>query len=179
MIKILPPTMRKKSKGIIAVRIILLLLIILNLILIWTNSAKVSEESNKTSTIIAEGVAKKVVKDFEILDKSQQKTHVKELNTKIRSMAHFGEFIPLGLLFCFLWINIFDKKENKEFYFLLSALVFALLMSGLCALFDEIHQIFVKGRSFQLIDIATDTFGAFCGSVSSLLARGIFVFSKK
>ena len=48
-------------------------------------------------------------------------------------------------------------------------------LSAIFALSDEIHQIFVKGRSFEVKDIATDTLGAFCGSVIYII---VYVFAK-
>lgn len=172
MLKDLVPTIRKESKRIIAFRIVLLLLIVLNLSLIWVNSAKVSDDSNKASKSIAETVAKKVVRDYDTLPEEQQKNHVSKLNTKIRSMAHFGEFVPLGLLLYLLSLSLFSEKRSK-WYLPLFSLLFSVVMAAIFALFDEIHQIFVSGRSFQLIDIAADTSGAFCASVLCVLVRSI------
>ncbi len=166
------PTIRKNSKGIMTLRIILLLLIIFNLSFIWVNSAKVSTDSDKTSKSIAQSVAKKVIKDFEALPKSKQDSHVSKLNEKIRSSAHFAEFIPLGLLWWLLFFVIFSPKD-KKWYLPLLSFVCSIVLSMLCALFDEVHQIYVDGRSFELKDIATDTLGALCGNGLCILVYTI------
>ena len=107
MINNLIPDIRKNSKRIIAIRIILLILIIANLSFIWINSSKVSAESDKTSKSIARTVAKKVVKDFDNMPKAKQQNYISKFNTKIRSMAHFIQFVPLGILLCLLMTSIF------------------------------------------------------------------------
>lgn len=166
------PTIRKNSKGIMVFRIILLLLIVFNLSFIWVNSSKVSTDSDKTSKSIAHSVAKKIVKDFDTLPKDKQDSHVSKLNEKIRSSAHFAEFIPLGILWWLLFFVLFSPKDRR-WYLPLFSLVCSILLSMLCALFDEVHQIFVKGRSFELKDIATDTLGALFGNGICILVYTI------
>ncbi|MBQ8588748.1 MAG: VanZ family protein [Clostridia bacterium] len=153
---------RKSSRAVIALRVLFLALIVVNMTFIWFNSAKVSEESTKSSKKIAESITKQVVKDYDSLTKSEQKTHVTKMNTKIRSLAHFGEFIPLGMLFFLLALTLLVCPKGPWRLVLIS-LVFSVILSMLCALSDEIHQIFVKGRSFEVKDILTDTLGALCG----------------
>lgn len=157
------PTIRKNTKGIMLFRIILLLLIIVNLSFIWVNSSKVSSDSDKTSKSIAQSVAKKAIKDFDTLPKEKQESHIAKLNEKIRSSAHFAEFIPLGILWWFFFFWLFEHKD-KRWYLPLVSLVLSLGLSAICALSDEVHQIFVEGRSFELKDIATDTLGALFGN---------------
>lgn len=158
-------------------KIILIILIISNLFLVWNNSSKESKESNKSSTSIAKTVTEHVIKDYQDLSKPKQQEHVKKTNIKIRSIAHFAEFIPLGL-FAFLLVLTFLEFKRKDFwYFVLVATVVSLMFSSFCGLLDEIHQIFVKGRSFQLVDILTDSLGALSGCSIALLI--IFVFKKR
>ncbi len=158
---------RKRTTGVNILAVILVVFIILNLAFIWINSSKISSESDKTSSKIAKIVAEKTVKDFHELPKTKQQAKIKETNGKIRSTAHFAEFIPLGILLFFLMINIlFCKKKIKLVVF---CSVSALLMCALCALSDEIHQIFVKGRSFEVKDILIDTLGSFVGIVCGVV----------
>ena len=166
------PTIRKNSKRIMTVRIILLLLIVFNFSVIWVNSSLVSKDSDKTSRIVAQSIAKKIVKNFETLPKSQQDSHVSKLNEKIRSSAHFAEFVPLGLMWWIFFFVLFSPKD-KRWYLPLLSLICSLVTSMLCALSDEIHQIYVEGRSFELKDIATDTLGALCGNGICILVYTI------
>ena len=160
-------SLRKRTTGVNILAVILVVFIILNMAFIWINSAKVSSESDKSSTKIAKTIAEKTVKDFNKLSKNKQQAKIKETNGKIRSTAHFAEFVPLGFLVLLLMINIlFCKKKIKLVVF---CSVLALLICALCALSDEIHQIFVKGRSFEVKDILTDTLGSLVGIVCGLI----------
>ncbi len=160
-------SLRKRTTGINILAVILVVFIIFNMAFIWVNSAKVSSESDKDSTKIAKTIAEKTVEDFSKLSKNKQQEKIKETNGKIRSAAHFAEFIPLGFLILFLMINIlFCKKKTRLLIF---CSVLALVICALCALFDEIHQIFVDGRSFEVKDILTDTFGSLLGIISGLI----------
>lgn len=70
-----------------------------------------------------------------------------------RNGAHFAFYGIFYLLF-FRALN-FAKKE-KDF-------LTPLILSGLYALSDEIHQSFVPTRSFQLLDLTLDLFGIILG----------------
>lgn len=165
---------RKNTKTVLIFRIVLIILIIVNMSFVWNNSSKESKESNKSSTRIAKTVTEHVVKDYKSLPKNKQEEHVKRINVKIRSVAHFAEFIPLGL-FAFLLVLAFLEFKDKDFwYFVLTATVISVMFSAFCALTDEVHQIFVKGRSFQVIDILTDSIGSLCGAVFAILITFIF-----
>ena len=79
----------------------------------------------------------------------------------IRTMAHFTEYTVLGFL---MSTSITFTLARRRPWFTL----------GLCAAYaltDEIHQIFVPGRAFQVTDLAVDTAGALLGiGVFCLLA---------
>jgi len=70
----------------------------------------------------------------------------------IRKLAHFSEFGMLGL---FMYLNV--KEYFKKHLILLST-----LFSGLYAISDEIHQIFVAGRYCAIGDMLIDTSGSLC-----------------
>ena len=163
------PNIRKSSKKILLVRILLIALIILNFMFIWNNSAKISKESDKTSKKIATGVATVVVDDYETLPKPQQKKHVNIINSKIRSMAHLVEFVPLGFLFYVLAVCIFDMREKKLYRKFLTYTAIAIVLTLLVAFGDELHQLSVKGRTFQFRDILFDTSGSVLGCILALI----------
>ena len=76
----------------------------------------------------------------------------------IRTAAHFCEYAGLG----FSVINFLYAFRNA-----LSPISAVIIAWGY-ALTDEIHQIFVPGRAFQLIDLTVNFFGI-------LLGIGVFV----
>ena len=97
------------------------------------------------------------------MPEKEQKALIKKTDSTIRSLAHFTEYTALGFLtFAFFSLSNSDKIKK------------ALLSFTGCALFslaDEVHQIFVPGRSFQFKDISID----FAGVILGIL---IFLFIK-
>ncbi|MBQ9530770.1 MAG: VanZ family protein [Eubacterium sp.] len=71
----------------------------------------------------------------------------------IRKAAHFCEYVLLCFLFnCSFYLTF---KKNRTWL--------SLALTSLYAATDEIHQIFVEGRSCELRDWAIDTAGAIVG----------------
>jgi len=168
------PKIRKCTKKVLIFRIVLILLLVLNYSFIWHNSSKVSKASDKTSKTIARDVAKVVVKDYNKLSPRNQQKHVNKLNGTIRSFGHFIEFVPLGFLLFMLGAVLFDFNKRKLLYVVSICTLFSVILSLVCALSDETHQIFVQGRSFQVSDMAVDTLGALLGCVVAALPVCIF-----
>ena len=154
-------SLRKNTARINVLAVFLIILIVANYIFIWMNSAKVSAESNKASHKISETIVKKTVKNYNNLPKQEKAKYIKKLNGKIRSFAHFAEFIPLGLFLFLLMMCLFSSDDFKKI--LGFAIVVALAISALLATSDEIHQIFVKGRTFEVKDILVDSLGSLLG----------------
>ena len=66
----------------------------------------------------------------------------------IRKLAHFTEYFILGIL----TYNLI-KNYRKKYYI-------AIIICIIYAISDEIHQIFIPGRSCQITDILIDSIGA-------------------
>ena len=73
----------------------------------------------------------------------------------IRKMAHFTEFMILGILF---YINLEEFKVRN-------ALAYAMVLSSLYAVSDEIHQLFVLNRHCSIGDMLIDISGAVAGII--------------
>lgn len=73
----------------------------------------------------------------------------------VRTFGHFSEFAALG----FLSLNCYYAFKNTIKPLLTVAL------SWLYAWTDEIHQIFVDGRAFQISDLLVDLAGILCGTL--------------
>lgn len=65
----------------------------------------------------------------------------------IRKLAHFTEYFILGLL-------LYNYNKN---------ILKAIIICFIYAISDEVHQLFIIGRSFQIKDILIDTLGSICG----------------
>ena len=70
-------------------------------------------------------------------------------NYIIRKSAHFVTFFTLGILLCHAII----KKAIVKEYLIVVGIAF------LYAVFDEVHQLFVVGRSGQISDVFIDVAG--------------------
>ena len=75
------------------------------------------------------------------------------LSILIRKMAHFIEYAILSFL---IKLCLDDFKLKNVF-------IIALILSFSYAFFDEVHQLFIAGRSFGYMDIMIDTMGALSG----------------
>ena len=87
----------------------------------------------------------------------------------VRKTAHFTEYAILGGLF-FLNLKSWQKPKNSTSINILLSLIFSFLYA--CT--DEIHQIFVPGRSAQFRDILIDTLGASFGATITYLTIKFF-----
>ena len=83
----------------------------------------------------------------------------------IRKLAHFTEYMVLGILTMNLWKQ-YGKLNKKQLFVIILFCVFY-------AITDEFHQMFIENRSGNLWDMTIDSLGSLFGIVSYLL------FSKK
>lgn len=79
--------------------------------------------------------------------------NIELLNLIIRKLAHYIEYLILGILV----INMFIKNNIPQSY--LISIIFCIIY----AISDEIHQIFVPGRACQIKDILIDSIGSITG----------------
>lgn len=89
----------------------------------------------------------------------------------VRKSAHCLEFTGLCVLF-----NLALFRTKKKRMPLLS-----IVLTSLYAVSDEVHQLFVEGRSCQFTDWVIDSFGAILGSIGFLILYAIIshIFQKK
>jgi len=91
----------------------------------------------------------------------------------VSNLAH----IPAYALLTFLWLKAFDRKENKDGFLLVNALILIGLV--IFAVSDEIHQSFVPGRTASFMDVGLDFVGIFCGLNTSKIFRQFKLFQEK
>ena len=104
-------------------------------------------------------------------DKEQKKAS-EDLQALVRKMAHFLEFMSLGLLSCALLLTV----QMKPWW--LSAAV-ACVFSLLYAISDEVHQLFVEGRAGTFRDVMIDFAGVLCGIVLVLATTWLARFVRR
>lgn len=102
---------------------------------------------------------------YKLLNKNISSDELSEIKVKythpVRKMAHFTIYMILGIL-----VTLLVREYNVSFN---KCLFISLLVCLLYSISDEVHQLFVMGRSCEIRDILIDTSGSFIG---------IFVFNK-
>lgn len=87
--------------------------------------------------------------------------NVSNISFIIRKLAHFSEYFILVLLA----INCFKNYKIKSYY------IYSIIFSILYSCTDEFHQLFISGRSGQLIDIGIDTIGIITGALMYFIIK--------
>ena len=131
-------------------------LVVLWMALIFYLSHKPATESNELSKGITEIIVETVEKVTTDVD-----IEVERFNHIVRKNAHFFSYLVLGILVT----NGLISSEIKRY------IGYALLICVLYAISDEIHQIYVPGRSGQIKDVVIDSAGALSGI-------GMYMFKK-
>ncbi|MBR5245872.1 MAG: VanZ family protein [Clostridia bacterium] len=85
----------------------------------------------------------------------------------IRTVAHCLEFMGLSLLIFNATYATWEMKLTP---------IIAFAGTVLYAVTDEIHQIFVPGRAFQISDILVDSTGALIGVTASFIILKIVLY---
>lgn len=117
-----------------------IILVILWMIFIFVMSSFDATSSSNQSNFIVDIITSIInIKDIGLL------------SLIIRKLAHFIEYFILGILVT-NFITRYDKK-----------IIIAILLCIIYATSDEIHQIFVPGRSCQVTDVIIDSMGSIMG----------------
>ncbi len=128
---------------------IYLSLVVMWMILVFSFSAQVSVESDNTSSHIVDFAVIIINKTGYILNQQ----HIDVITFIVRKLAHFSLYALGG----FLIVNYISVTKIKK-YFLYSVII------GISyATTDEIHQLFVEGRSCELRDVIIDSLGILFG----------------
>lgn len=132
--------------------------VILWMALIFFFSAQVAEQSDQLSKGIAEKIAEAVEKVI-----PGTGLVAEGMNHFVRKNAHFLVYLVLGAL----TVNAFCSSGVRG----LKGIAAAMLVCVLYAASDEIHQLFVPGRSGQFTDVLIDSAGAAIGSLITGIIR--------
>ena len=96
-------------------------------------------------------------KSFSKDEKSKVNNITHDYFNEVRKSAHFIEFFILGLLV----INVVKDYYKINYKYLIICILFCLIYS----ISDEVHQIYVLGRSCRIKDVIIDTIGSSIGVI--------------
>lgn len=118
------------------------------------------------------GISFKIVKLIAIVNEKlgfepMSSSEIMTLNIIIRKLAHGFQFFIFSIVLSFIMPQLKIKKENVVFYILLLIMAFAVV--------DEVHQLFVEGRTPSIFDVVID----FVGGVVGVAVINIFSNVKK
>lgn len=131
-------------------KIINLLLVIIWMAVIFIMSSFDSTESSNQSNFIVD-----------IISNILNINNIEIISFIIRKLAHFTEYLILGIL-----ISNLIHSYNKKTYI-------SIIICILYAISDEIHQLFVTGRSCQILDIIIDSIGSILGIYLLIFIKNI------
>ena len=134
-------------------KIIKIALVIVCMTIIFTFSSDTSYESTKKSNKIIITVAKMINKKE--LSQKEKDRYINKFVFIVRKSAHFFIYLILGLLVASLLKEY--SLVNKRM------MIYSFLICFLYAISDEIHQLFVNGRSGEIRDILIDSMGSLVG----------------
>ena len=112
------------------------------------------------STELSDGFISNTIGNvYKFFNKNISSDELNEIKVKythpVRKMAHFTIYMILGIL-----VTLLVREYNFSFW---KCLFISLFVCLLYSISDEIHQLFVVGRSGEVRDVFIDTCGSFSG----------------
>jgi len=117
-----------------------------------------SNDEKNASTKKSDGLIISITEKFVgKLDSKEKEYYTSKYVKPVRKSAHFTIYLLLGLIFISLLkeYNITDKRS----------IIYTVIFVCIYACSDEVHQLFVSGRSGEILDVFIDTCGGFTGSM--------------
>ena len=139
-------------------------MVVLSIGMIYGFSSDNGGQSGEKSRWVAEQIARIQYADFESWPEAQREKLIGDWQYPVRKAAHISEYAFLGF-----WCGLLAAAwgRGKRIWRFLGALLLAFLVANS----DEIHQIFVAGRTPSPIDVGIDMIGASAGIAVAALFR--------
>ena len=123
-------------------------------ILIFSMSAEPADVSSQTSGNTIRVICNVIYPGFKDMDRAEQDVIIEASQNFARKAAHFTIYTVLGILLSFA-----VAQHSRRYP------VFSFTGGVLYAISDEIHQLFVPGRSGQISDVLIDSLGVALGCI--------------
>ena len=137
-------------------KIITIILILLWMVLVFYLSNQVADDSAQLSG----GLTRKILQILHILDgKTIEEQAI--IETIFRKLAHFFLY-TLGGILILLHINLYKITDKSK-------VIASLIIGTAYAITDELHQLFVPGRSGEIKDVCLDSLGLITGIILLLI----------
>jgi len=146
-----------KSKKSIATVFLTLIPVLILMITIFYFSAQEATVSHRSSSGIVSKTVMLLYPRFRELDEAGQALVLRTITFLVRKGAHLTEYLLLGLALAAHIRAISACREIAHPH------VMAYGIGTLYAVTDELHQLFVPGRSGEVRDMLLDSFGVLLG----------------
>lgn len=147
------------NPNIVLKRVVAYLFTLVVMTSIFVFSAQPAKKSDKVSKTITKKIVDVVTKNKNISPKKKNDI-VKKWDKYTRKASHFSLYLLLGVS-VFISTSLTFIKKGK--HYILKNAVYSFLFCIFYAVTDEIHQLFVPGRSGELLDILIDSSGSLSG----------------
>ena len=138
-----------------------ILFIFIMMLVIFSFSNKNTNESNSTSTKLIYNISNKAIDISNKLNITNidsnlyaHKLSIK-LNKPVRKLAHFSLYFVLSIIVIYV-LKIY-KVNNVYLYTFMICFIYSIS--------DEVHQLFVSGRTGSIIDVIIDSMGCILGII--------------
>lgn len=125
----------------------------MTLIFFFSQDSSVAS-TKKSDTVILDAVELLTHKK---VPKSKREYYIDKYVFIVRKLAHFSIYLLLGILVFSLF------KEYK--YYNYKGIIYSIIIILLYAISDEVHQLFIPGRSSEVRDVLIDTIGGTTGII--------------
>ena len=143
------------------------ILVIIWMFVIFNFSSQNGPKSTNTSDVVTSMVVNVTTSvTNKNVSREEVKKRVEDSTFLVRKMAHFTEYLILGVLVLQLLSDY--TKINKRM------LIVSLIICYLYAVSDEVHQIFIPGRTAKVLDTFIDGTGSLVGiTIYSIYQRNV------
>lgn len=160
--------MKRKKTG-----MIWLIFTIIWMSVIFSFSAKKAVESEGMSHSVGKEIGRLIVPQFTSWSEERQEQFAKMIDFPVRKCAHATEYAVLGVLILRTAYS-FSEDSGKR------SMLICWCAGTAYAASDELHQLFVPGRSCQFRDVCIDSAGVLAGVlVFSLIKHEIVKYKEK
>lgn len=146
-------------------QVIGLLLIIIWMVIIFLFSNQQGNASSVTSNKVTKEIIE-VLPSTKHLEENQKNEIVKKVNPIMRKIAHYTIYLVGGILIMFFISTIVQSEKRGVLFSVLIGIVYAIT--------DEIHQMFMDGRTAKITDVFIDTLGVITGILLLLFVKEIY-----
>lgn len=147
------------------IRIILIVMLIETFYIIFGFSNQNGEESSGISSQITERITSNI-KSIQEKPANDKKITIHRIETIIRKIAHFSIYTVVGILLMSLMATYNLSNKTRAIVSETIGVVYAST--------DELHQLFIQGRSAQITDVMIDSMGVLLGILLTTLVIKLY-----